>query len=328
MPPKKPPLTHFLCLPLTGGQAAPQWQASLQYFTNDITGIDPPGSLSVSTSTDNVRGNGIPVKAIRPLGTLHLTIGVMSLKEPERVEGATKLLRDLDVGSMLAALKLEATAQPDQSTSPPPLTLSFTGLKSMHSPKSTSFLYTAPTDTTGRLHPFCQSLKDQFTAAGFMTEERGVLKLHATILNTIYASKIYPSKTLVQGKDGGFGIAKVDEAETGNACDGHELGDEQHDEGQANGEVSFHEESTAEPASTEPASQFSQPKREKKGKRRKQAVKFDARGLIKRYEDFDWARDVKVEKVAICEMGAKKITNDNGEMVGEEYTEIASVPLQ
>ncbi|KAL8769076.1 MAG: hypothetical protein Q9209_004862 [Squamulea sp. 1 TL-2023] len=329
MPPKKPPLTHFLCLPLTGGQAAPQWQASLQHFMNDIAGtdtVDSSVSTSVSTSINILKGSNIPVKAIRPLGTLHLTIGVMSLKEPERVEGAIKLLRELDVGGMLAALKVEATAEPDQNTSPPPLTLSFTSLKSMHSAKSTSFLYTAPMDTTGRLHPFCQSLKDRFTAADFMAEEERELKLHTTVLNTIYAGKGHPSKTLVQGKDGRFGIAKVDETETENADDGHESGGEHRDKELTDG-ASFPEAITAKPASIEPQSQSSEPKRGKKGKRRKQAVKFDARDLIKRYEDFNWARDVRIEKVAICEMGAKRITDDNGEVVGEEYTEIAAVPL-
>ena len=340
MTPKKPPLTHFLCLPITGGQAAPQWQASLQQFRNDVV------ATNTSNSPLDAKGSSIPVEGIRPLGTLHLTIGVMSLKEPERLERAVDLLKKLDLVDMLKKEEEEepkcvrtprqageepttATgepgvssllAQPDQSVSSPPLILSFTGLKSMHSSTSTSFLYIPPTDPTGRLYPFCLSLKDRFSAGGFMTEEDRALKLHATILNTIYAAKVYPSKTLVQGEDGRLGVAEVEKAGTENAVDGHQ------DEGQGN-EPLNQEGTIAEPLSTKSKSQPPEPKRERKGKRKKQVVKFDARDLINRYSKFEWARSARIEKVAICEMGAKKTKDEKGEVVREEYTEIASIPL-
>lgn len=61
----------------------------------------------------------------------------------------------------------------------------------MHSPSKTSFLYTAPTDRSGRLLPFCQQLKDMFVKEGLMLDESGKgrkeLTLHITVLNTIYA---------------------------------------------------------------------------------------------------------------------------------------------
>jgi activating signal cointegrator complex subunit 1 len=41
---------------------------------------------------------------------------------------------------------------------------------------------------------------------------------------------------------------------------------------------------------------------------------IDARELLEDYEDFEWMKDVRVEKVAICRMGAKK--GEGG--VGEE----------
>ncbi|KAL8917176.1 MAG: hypothetical protein Q9172_005948 [Xanthocarpia lactea] len=346
MTPKKPPLTHFLCLPITGGQAAPQWQASLQQFRNDIV------ATNTANSPFDAKGSNIPVEGIRPLGTLHLTIGVMSLKEPERLERAVDLLKKLDLVDLLKNGKEEepkcvrtprqageepttATgetgvssllAKPDQSASSPPLILSFTGLKSMHSSTSTSFLYTSPTDATGRLYPFCLSLKDRFSAAGFMTEEDRALKLHATILNTIYAAKAYPSKTLVQGEDGRLRVAKVEKAGTENAVDGHLTGNEQQDEGQGN-EPSNQEGTKAEPLSTKSKSQPPEPKRERKGKGKKQVVRFDARDFINHYSAFVWARDVRIEKVAICEMGAKKTKDEKGKVVREDYTEIASISL-
>lgn len=400
MPPpkKRPPLTHFLCLPLTGCQGAAQWKASLRRITNDVV-ANCPVLTSTSTSTPNsipastVKDNGgeessIPVKAIRPLGTLHLTIGVMSLKGEGRVEGAVECLRELDLGGLLGdakeggprdvrgkddgegsrsacnsamdpagratlsgdptakAVNIDVTsllrtdgakqhsetmtatdfpsapAQHDQNASfPPPLTLSFTGLKSMQSPKSTSLLYAPPTDTTGRLYPFCQSLKDRFTAEGFMAEEERALKLHATILNTIYAGKVYLSKKLVQGPDGRFGVAEVKKSD-----DGDESGDEHHEDEQVSRNPADGEE-LVEGRKERTSVKAEVPKGKKKGKKKKQVVKFDARDLIKRYVDFEWAKDVRIEKVAICEMGAKKMTDEKGEVVGEEYTEIASVPL-
>ncbi len=39
-----------------------------------------------------------------------------------------------------------------------------------------------------------------------------------------------------------------------------------------------------------------------------------------------WARDVRVEKVAICEMGAKEVVV-GGEVVDMVYREVASVGL-
>ena len=56
---------------------------------------------------------------------------------------------------------------------------------------------------------------------------------------------------------------------------------------------------------------------------------LDARDVLARYADFVWARDFRLERVAICEMGARKVwgtrvaeegENGNG---GEEVREQA-----
>lgn len=39
-----------------------------------------------------------------------------------------------------------------------------------------------------------------------------------------------------------------------------------------------------------------------------------------------WAQDVTVDRVAICEMGAKEV-KDGEEVVDKVYREVASVPL-
>jgi hypothetical protein len=66
-----------------------------------------------------------------------------------------------------------------------PLKVTLRGLESMHTPSKTSILYSSPTGDD-RLYPFCQKLKDLFTEAGFILEENRPLKLHATIVNTVY----------------------------------------------------------------------------------------------------------------------------------------------
>ena len=127
----------------------------------------------------------------------------------------------------------------------------------MQSPTRTSSLYTAPTAASAALLlPFCTTLRQTFIEAGFLIPEDRQLKLHATIVNTIYAREA------------------------------------------------------------------------KSGKKRwgKGSGKFDAASLIERYKDFEWAKDFRIENVAICEMGAKMVMQGE-EVVDQVYTEVASVPL-
>lgn len=60
---------------------------------------------------------------------------------------------------------------------------------------------------------------------------------------------------------------------------------------------------------------------------KKHTTKINAEALINEWKDFVWAKDFPIERLAICKMGAKKITDTNGEIVGEEYEEIASIPF-
>ncbi|KAL9120692.1 MAG: hypothetical protein Q9187_002746 [Circinaria calcarea] len=284
MPPK-PPLTHFLCLPLVNPLSKPQLQASVQQFITDVT---------VPSSHNEIT---IPHKAIRPLGTLHLTLGVMSLLSPQRVASALEFLQGIDVlevlrrasgavlpeGGTEAAVdeggvidaaeqpetdsqlstglsRSESLSQGEKEGSPPPLIVSLYGLRPMHEPTSTSILYAPPTDATSRLYPFCVALCNAFTEAGFLIPDSRPLRLHATIVNTIYA------KEKTARKKGG----------------GH-------------------------------------------GKDRMGARGFDAKQLLERYEGFVWAEDIRLDRICICEMGAKAVEKEEGEEV--EYVEIGSLPL-
>lgn len=281
MPPK-PPLTHFLCLPLITSSSKPQLQASLQQFTTDVT---VPSSQ-----------NEVPIshKAIRPLGTLHLTLGVMSLLTPQLVTSTLEFLRDINIqellwrasgvasskGGMEAAgdgvgdvdtgkepetgyqlpKTLATSEETSKKPSPPPLIINLSGLHPMHEPSSTSILYIPPSDPTSRLYPFCIALCNAFTEAGFLILDPRPLRLHATIVNTIYAK----DKT-TRTKGGGH------------------------------------------------------------GKDRKGTKGFDAKQVLERYESFVWAEEVRLDRICICEMGAKTVKRKGEEEV--EYVEVGSVPL-
>lgn len=168
-------LTHFLCIPLVTTTSRPQLQKSLQAFRSDIVEDRTPENP-----------NGIPEKAIRPLGTLHLTLGVMSLLTPERINGALAILGSLDIHQLVPQDQIGSGKQagPQTAAIQKPLSITLRGLKSMHSPAKTSILYSAPEDPDGRLYTFCNALRAAFS--DFLVPDDRPLLLHATVVNTVY----------------------------------------------------------------------------------------------------------------------------------------------
>ena len=286
---KRPPLTHFLCVPLVNASSRSQLQAALQSFSDDVCSSDASpaiatsGPVTKSPDSHRVVSGSIHPKAVRPLGSLHLTLGVMSLDQAQLSE-ATRFLEELKTSELLAEAGTGSSAQlvpdnlqkPGNPTNPlnrpitPPenarsrssdaLKVDLKGLESMHQAQKTSILYIKPTDGTDRLYPFCLALQKLFRDQGFLVTEDRPLKLHATVVNTIYA----------KGSKG---------------------------QGQGHG-----------PSANAP-------------------LKIDATQILARYQDFLWARDVTLDRIAICEMGAKKVFDDKGVEVGAEYTEVANVAL-
>lgn len=180
MPPRPNP-THFLCVQL----ASAQLTNSLATFRADVTSLN---------------GFCVPEDAVRPPGTLHLTLGVMSLK-PDSLNQALELLKALKPRDVLSELRLAnnssiftnptSTSRSGISNTDG-LTISFRGIHSMTLASKTSVLYAPPTDTEGILHKFCEQLRRPFRETGLMEDDRPLL-LHATIINTIY----------VKGRGGG-----------------------------------------------------------------------------------------------------------------------------
>lgn len=176
MPPKPSP-THFLCIPLASTQLA----QTLGAFRTDVTS---PMSF------------GVPPDAVRPLGTLHLTLGVMSLKD-DGIARAVALLKSLRSKEILskarAAGRITSPSQHSAGVSgvsdglsKQGISITLQGLHPMQEASKTSVLYAPPLDPELTLYRFCEGIRATFIESGIMTDEGRPLLLHATIINTIY----------------------------------------------------------------------------------------------------------------------------------------------
>ncbi|KAH8428265.1 uncharacterized protein LDX57_005968 [Aspergillus melleus] len=205
---KRPQLTHFLCLPLVNSTSLPQLESSLAAFKADI----PPATTSHQAQEPAKPTQPlIPDAAIRPVGTLHLTLGVMSLPSKERLDAAIHLLQTLDLVALVREAETIARAraqhrtnraphraspsgshrtnrdetnesahgeiarnetEKQHTTTPPsPFTISLESLHALPRARSATVLHAAPVDSTARLYPFCELLRDRFLDAGFLQGE-------------------------------------------------------------------------------------------------------------------------------------------------------------
>ncbi|KAF1730387.1 uncharacterized protein CRV24_009849 [Beauveria bassiana] len=171
--------THFLCIPLLRRQLA----RSVAAFRADVTDIHSAAPL--------------PPDAVRPPGTLHITLCVMSLPQPERLARAVALLKELRLRDVLAetraTLRQRARGMSDGTAQDGSVWLTLRGLCAMQDPTSTGVLYAPPTDAAGQdaglLYAFCQAVRARFIEEGLMEAERRPFLLHATVVNTAHVKK-------------------------------------------------------------------------------------------------------------------------------------------
>lgn len=291
--PKKPPLTHFLCLPLISDSNRSQISTALEQLRKDVEAHTP-----------------VPPKAVRPVGTLHLTLGVMSLSPPQLAR-ATQHLSDLNISQLLRGITTQKLAEsaadtptvseslgavqnppihpPNPVLAAPPhaLPVQLAGLVPMQTPRRTSILYAEPRDASGRLVGFAESLRSSFEDEGLVVRDERGLRLHATLLNTVYA------KPKGRGRRKPSAGGSTAEVRAGGADAGEEKdGLEEQSKGLGLGAESW--------------------------------MRFDASSLMEMYKDFVWAEDVRIDRVQICAMGAQKVLDsDSGEVVDEKYTVVA-----
>lgn len=280
----KPPLTHFLCLPLVNDASRPQLEHSLRAFKEAVTSPDQ------ETHAQPMRPV-IHAKAVRPVGTLHCTLGVMSLKQ-DQISEATELLESIDMASLMREASTEVLSA---QSKPSPLTVDLKGVESMHAAHKTSILYIAPADETERLYSVCLAIQKIFQDKGLLVPDDRKLKLHATVVNTIYAKgRKHPPKKAAKA-----------EATTSPPL------------------LSIAEQS----AEADTADNKGEDRSQGHGPYANAALKFDASAILEQYRNHLWAKDVVLDRIAICEMGAKKITDSEGNVIDERYSEVESRSL-
>ena len=141
---------------------------------------------------------------------------------------------------------------------------------------------------------FSESVRGSFEGHGWVLEDKRGLKLHATMLNTIYAKDRRAKKDRVDGAGGTL------------------------DAGQSSGETAG--------VGKQGVNQGEQGTYGEEGVRpdTKSFMLFDAEALMQAYDGFVWANDVRIDRVQICKMGAKKILHEEtGEVMDEQYEVVA-----
>lgn len=347
MPRKPPPKsqsklqpTHFLCLPLLTSSSTPQLASALHYFKSTLPGFPPTPDASATVEARRIEPL-IPDGALRPLGTLHLTLGVMSLPSGEKLTDALKLLQSLDLLAFLrqaeetvsktapASGNAGAEGSQESQTSRPAreldrnihdprgsfispilepsksskstdavgvaspsakvarLSFDLLGLHTFPSASKATVLHLSPVDRTNRLFPFCVLLRNLFVDADIMTPDSRPLVLHATIVNTVYVNK----KRRGEGRKRSMGKISFDATELMSV---------------------FNERKGVKSKVMDQASpQESEPTRQE--------------GLITGEGPYIWASDVIVDKVKICEMGAKRLTEEEEALREPIYVDVDGV---
>ncbi|KAK2800225.1 hypothetical protein FQN50_008189 [Emmonsiellopsis sp. PD_5] len=361
-PNPKPRPTHFLCLPLINPTSTPQLVSSLAEFKHSIPLVPAPVPAHIAASAQLPHQHLFPADAIRPLGTLHLTLGVMHLPTQERLEEALGFLSGLDLSGMLREAGLQRSeelvnADADADDAPPaPLFASLKGLHALPKARQASILHAQPVDETGRLYPFCVGVRQRFIDAGLMECEM-----------------VRAPRSGNQGKMGMESNARDD-----NNNDG---GGENININTGNiGDIS--QPQPPFPTSKEPergagiprplllhatiANTVYLPRRKQRDSKRKETLKFDARELLASFngseyaattaemsgsgsdgeeqggkqkqkqvqsqmrDPFVWAKDIPIDRICICEMGAKPVEDDGrkgGPVLGEAYLSVGGRSL-
>ena len=304
---KKPALTHFLCLPLLTPTSTPQLHESLSRFKQSVTRPD----RSETPASEGIEANAsittlkIPEEAFRPLGVLHLTLGVMSLRTEERKVAAKTLLESLDLLGLLAE-----SERLDVSSSTGNIILNENSLSPPESDPP-------PTDFGGQASTCLQTLTRTITppslsrsrdsTAPLVVSLRGLQAFpkpqKATVLHCQpqdRTSRLYPFCLKLKQS---FVDAGVIEPE------GRPL--------------VLH----ATIVNTVYAK-----KDRRNEERRMGSIEFDATDIMRMYNEnggieageakgeFVWANEILIDRVRICEMGAKLVENT---MHGQEYTVFA-----
>ncbi|XP_071420505.1 activating signal cointegrator 1 complex subunit 1 isoform X3 [Pithys albifrons albifrons] len=157
---KKQPFTHFLSLALN----QPAIQEKFLQFKEEVL---------EKCSKDH----GVSSSLFQNPAKLHLTLGTLVLLNEQEIQKACDLLQQCKEDFV------------DQITGGKPLTVEVAGVEYMNDdPAMTDVLYAKVhmKDGSDRLQVIADQLVERFVASGLMLKEWGRVKLHATVMNTLF----------------------------------------------------------------------------------------------------------------------------------------------
>lgn len=157
---RRQPFTHFLSLPLN----QPAIQQNFLHFKEEVLH---------KCSKDH----GVSSSLFQNPAKLHLTIGTLVLLNEQEIQRACDLLQQCKEDFV------------DQITGGQPLTVVVAGVEYMNDdPAMTDVLYAKVhmKDGSDRLQMLADQLVERFVASGLMLKEWDRVKLHATVMNTLF----------------------------------------------------------------------------------------------------------------------------------------------
>ena len=290
MPPRPSP-THFLCIPLVTGASRPQLAASLGSFRADVSAPPEAG------------GFGIPETAVRPVGTIHLTLGVMSFPPGSGGGGGSSSGNGATGPGLEAAVSLLKTLVPRQ------ILASIRSGEARGADSTTAAV--AATPATAKASPSTAGEESQTAASAGTIRPPPLLSVTLRGLHSMQPASRATVLYAAPADDNGQGTTTTLQA----FCEKLRAAF------QEAGLMVSEEERDARPlllhATVLNTIYVKGGGKGKGGKggggRRREKLTVDARPILDRYDDFVWMRDVPLEKIAICRMGAKKVGDDGDE---------------
>ncbi|KAI9300801.1 kinase A anchor protein [Cunninghamella echinulata] len=143
--------------------------------------VSPSIKQAYSTLLNTPLFSSLDPQTLIQQDNLHITLGVMSLNTTDEISQATALLHD-------KCLPLIQSYQ----TSSAPLTIDLHQLDVMQcNPKSAHVLYVQVKDNShnNSLYQLCNDINQIMVDNGLMEKDNRPLKLHVTLINTIYGKK-------------------------------------------------------------------------------------------------------------------------------------------
>jgi len=154
----KQPFTHFISLPVNMEHV----KKGFLEFKNEVL-----------SSCHNVRG--VDETIFQTESLLHLTVGTMALLDQRERDMARELLMDCKEQIVLPAVGENG------------LEFEITGLEYMNDdPGEVDVLYAGVRDTSGNLQRVVDGIAEKFMESGLMKREYDRVKIHLTLMNTIF----------------------------------------------------------------------------------------------------------------------------------------------